>query len=166
MKDILNLLLYSNTLNFLIVVFLLAFLASKLNVKEKINTLRGEIKDYVEESINEKQKAQQDLEDINNKIKELPERIEKIQKSAENSIESIEAQIKEDIVEQKKDIDNNAVRLFNLETKKFKSKLISILSDKSIEIAKENALLQLAENHDLHNKYIDNAINELDRINL
>ena len=50
--------------------------------------------------------------------------------------------------------------------KKFKQKLTSVLSEKSVEIAKENAVNQLRENTELHNKYIDNAIEELDRISL
>ncbi len=166
MSDILQLLIQSNTLNFLIVLFLIIFLVVKLNLKQKIETLRGEIKDYVDASTNEKEQSDKDLEIIKKKVDKLPLVIEKIQKSTENSVKNLGEKIKNEIEEQKKDIENNAERIFNLETKKFKEKLTSLLSEKSVEIAKENALNQLAQNNDLHNKYIDNAIDELDRITL
>lgn len=166
MSDILQLLIQSNTLNFLIVLFLIIFLVVKLNLKQKIETLRIEIKDYVDASVNEKEQSDKNLEIIKKKVDKLPLVIEKIQKSTENSVKNLGEKIKNEIEEQKKDIENNAERIFNLETKKFKEKLTSLLSEKSVEIARENALNQLAQNNDLHNKYIDNAIDELDRITL
>ncbi len=166
MSDILQLLIQTNTLNFLIVLFLIIFLVMKLNLKEKIEVLRSEIKDYVDASTNEKEQSDKDLEIIKKKVDKLPLVIEKIQKSTENSVKNLGEKIKNEIEEQKKDIENNAERIFNLETKKFKEKLTSLLSEKSVEIARENALNQLNQNNDLHNKYIDNAIDEIDRITL
>lgn len=166
MSDILQLLIQTNTLNFLIVLFLIIFLVIKLNLKDKIEVLRSEIKDYVDASTNEKEQSDKDLEIIKKKVDKLPLVIEKIQKSTENSVKNLGEKIKNEIEEQKKDIENNAERIFNLETKKFKEKLTSLLSEKSVEIARENALNQLNQNNDLHNKYIDNAIDEIDRITL
>ena len=164
MSDIFNLLIHSNTLNFLIVLAILVFIVVKLNLKEKIEVLRDEIKTYVETSVNEKNLAEQNLSLIKEKIQRLPEEIEDIQKSTENSVKSIGEKIRADIEEQKQDISNSAERIFNLETKKFKQKLTSVLSEKSVEIARDNAISQLKENTELHSKYIDNAIDELDRI--
>lgn len=166
MSNILQLLIHSNTLNFIIVLAILIFLVIKLNLKEKIELLKEEIKDYVEASYKEKAKAEQDLAMIKEKIEELPKEIENIKESAENSVKSIGDKIRLEAVDKKQDIANNAERIFNLETKKFKQKLTTILSEKSVEIARENALNQLIANKDLHNKYIDTAIEELDRISL
>lgn len=166
MSNILQLLIHSNTLNFIIVLATLILLVVKLNLKDKIEFLKEEIKDYVESSYKEKAKAEEDLASIKEKIEELPKEIENIKESAENSVKSIGDKIKLEVVDKKQDIANNAERIFNLETKKFKQKLTAILSEKSVEIARENALNQLNENKDLHNKYIDTAIEELDRISL
>lgn len=166
MSNILQLLIHSNTLNFIIVLAILILLVVKLNLKDKIEFLKEEIKDYVESSYKEKAKAEEDLASIKNKIEELPKEIENIKESAENSVKSIGEKIRIEVVDKKQDIANNAERIFNLETKKFKQKLTTILSEKSVEIARENALNQLNENKDLHNKYIDTAIEELDRISL
>ncbi len=166
MDNILQLLIKSNTVNFLIVLALIIFLYVKLNISKKTDMIRDEIKDYVEASEQEKCNAEQELTEIKNKIKNLPEEIEDIEKSADNSVRNLGIKIRNEIEEQKKDIANNAERLFNFETKKFKSKLTKLLSEKSVEIAKENALRQLNEDKTLHSKYIDDAINELDRITL
>ena len=53
-----------------------------------------------------------------------------------------------------------------VETKKFKTELSNILSEHSIRIARENAVKQLEENPNLHDKYIEDAIGEIDRITL
>ena len=166
MSDIIHLLIHSNTLNFIIVLSIIVVLVVKLNLKAKIEVLRDEIKNYVDFSFNEKKFAEQNLSLINEKIQKLPEQIQNIEESIEKSVKSIGEKIKVDIEEQKQDLANTAERIFNLEMKKFKQKLTSVLSEKSVEIAKENAVNQLRENTELHNKYIDNAIEELDRISL
>ena len=153
-------------INFLIVLGIIIVLVVKLNLNGKIEVLRDEIKTYVDASVQEKEVAEQKLSSIKQKIEELPSQIKDIEIKTENSVKSIGEKIKADILEQKQDISNNAERIFNLEMKKFKQKLTSALSEKSIEIARENAVKQLNENNELHNKYIDNAIEELDRIRL
>lgn len=166
MSDIFHLLIQTNTLNFLIVLCLIIFLVIKLNLKDKMDNLSNEIKEYVEASSTEKEQSDKNLEIIKKKVDKLPLVIEKIQKSTENSVKNLGEKIKNEIAEQKQDIENNAERIFHLETKKFKEKLTALLSEKSVEIARENALNQLNQNIELHNKYIDNAIDELDRITL
>ena len=71
-----------------------------------------------------------------------------------------------EIEEKKKDIENNAKRILGLETKKFKSHLSGVLSQASIDLAKKNALEQLNNNRELHDRYINEAIDEIDRIGL
>lgn len=166
MSDIFNLLIHSNTFNFFIVLAIIVLIVIKLNLKEKIEVLRDEIKTYVEASVKEKDVAEKNLSLIKEKIQQLPTAIEDIEKSAKNSVKSLGEKIRADVKEQKQDIANSAERIFNLETKKFKQKLTSVLSEKAIEIARDNAINQLKENNELHNKYIDNAIDELDRISL
>ena len=166
MSDIFHLIIHSNLINFLIVLGIIIVLVVKLNLNGEIEVLRDEIKTYVDASVQEKEVAEQKLSSIKQKIEELPSQIKDIEIKTENSVKSIGEKIKADILEQKQDISNNAERIFNLEMKKFKQKLTSALSEKSIEIARENAVKQLNENNELHNKYIDSAIDELDGISL
>ena len=164
--DILNTLLQSNTFNFLIVLGVILFLLKKINIKAKINDMREQIKNYVEDSSNELNLAEKELNAVSEKLKNLPNETSEINISAKNNIENVTQQIEEEIQDKMHDIDNNAKRILNLEIKQFKSKLTGILTEKSIELAKENAMEQLKTNPQLHKNYIDEAINEIDRINL
>ncbi len=166
MNEFFDIIIKSNTLNFILVVVLVSVLFTVLKFKDKISKLRNEIKDYVENSVQEKETAQENLEKSKSKVEKLPLIIERIEKSAAHNVKNIEERIQHEIEEQKSDIDNNAKRLFNLESKKFNSKLIYLLSEKSIEIAEKNAISQLENNKELHNLYIDSAIEEIDKVNL
>ncbi len=164
--DFINFLIKSNTVNFIIVLLLIIVLVVKINVKSVIEKIRDEITDYVNASTDEKTSANLESEKIKGKIEKLPSLIDRIEKSAEHNVQNMAEKIKSEIIEQKKDIENNAKRLLDLETKKFNSKLINILSEKSVEIARENAISNLKDNRELHNFYIENAINEIDKVNL
>ena len=128
--------------------------------------MREQIKNYVEDSSNELNLAEKELNAVSEKLKNLPNETSEINISAKNNIENVTQRIEEEIQDKMHDIDNNAKRILNLEIKQFKSKLTGILTEKSIELAKENAMEQLKTNPQLHKNYIDEAINEIDRINL
>ena len=102
------------------------------------------------------------MSDIKEKVQKLPEEINNIEKSAKNSIDNLVLKSKENFEEKARDIDNNVKRIMDLETKKFKSKLTAILSEASIELARDNALKQLEKNREMHDKYIYEAIDEID----
>ncbi len=166
MTDIIQTLIQTNSLNFIIVLAVLIFILSKLNINEKINKLRDDIKSYVDNSTSEKALAQKELEETEEKIKHLPEETKLIETSAENNIKGLEQKIKKEIEDKKNDIKTSADRILNLEIKQFKAKLTSILSEKSVILAKDNAIEQLKNNRELHNKYIDEAIEEIGRVSL
>ena len=166
MNSIIHTLIQTNTINFIVVLAVLIFILSKLNVGTKINKIKEEIKEYVENSVAEKTIAEKELEAVEEKIKQLPKETKLIETSAENNIKGLEQKIKKEIEDKKNDIKTSADRILNLEIKQFKSKLTSILSEKSVILAKDNAIEQLKNNSELHNKYINEAIEEIGRISL
>lgn len=166
MNSIIHTLIQTNTINFIVVLAVLIFILSKLNVGTKINKIKEEIKEYVENSVSEKTIAEKELEAVEEKIKQLPKETKLIETSAENNIKGLEQKIKKEIEDKKNDIKTSADRILNLEIKQFKSKLTSILSEKSVILAKDNAIEQLKNNSELHNKYINEAIEEIGRISL
>ena len=64
MSNLFQTLIHSNTINFLIVLSLLLFLMSKLKIGNKIDLMRNEIKNFVDESTNEKNLAEKELDTI------------------------------------------------------------------------------------------------------
>ena len=166
MSNLFQTLIHSNTINFLIVLSLLLFLMSKLKIGNKIDLMRNEIKNFVDETTNEKNLAEKELENINNKIKNLPKEIQEIETSTQKHIEGFERRIKNELKDKMLDIKTSSDRILNLEIKQFKEKLTGLLSEASINLAKKNAIEQLENNRELHNKYIYEAIEEIDGINL
>lgn len=156
----------SNTLNFIIVLACLVWIILKLDIGSKLEDAKNLVKSYVNEAENEKLNAEKSLAEINLKVQKLPEEIKEIERSVKNSIDSLASKSKKDIEEKIRDIDNNVSRIMDLETKKFKSKLTSILSEASVNLAKDNALKQLENNREMHDKYIYEAIDEIDGMNL
>jgi F0F1-type ATP synthase membrane subunit b/b' len=161
-----HLILESNLINFIVVFVIMAFIIKKINVGDKIENVRKTIKSYVDESSNEKEAAEKELSQIQAKIEHLQDDIKDIETTAQNNIKGFENKIQEEIYEKKKDIDKNAERILNLETKNFKDKLSSVLSEASINLARKNAIEQLKNNRELHNKYINEALEGIDKINL
>ena len=82
MADIWQIIVQSNTLNFLIVLAVVLFIVFKLDIKSKLETIKEEIKVYVDSSSKEKEAAEQDLEEIKERIRHLPEEIADIKQSA------------------------------------------------------------------------------------
>ncbi len=164
--DIINLIIKTNTLNFLIVLAVIIFLILKLNLGQKLDNLKSEITNYVNVSEDEKKQAEMALSEINAKITHLPDEISKIDKSAKNSVLSLEKKMERTLKEQVQDIDNNSNRIMKLETKKFKQNLAFKLSEVSVNLAKDNAVRQLNNNRELHDKYIYEAIAQIDGADL
>ena len=166
MADIWQTIVQSNTFNFAIVLAVVLYIISKLDVKSKIEHLRNEIKSYVDRSTEEKEDAEKSLDEIKQKLEHLPDEIEDIKVSAQNNIDGIAKRIEFEIADKKKDIENNANRILNLEIKTFKEKLTGRLSQASVDLSRKNAIEQLQNNRELHNKYIYDAIDEIDRLSL
>lgn len=161
-----NLILESNLINFIVVFVIMAFIIKKINVGDKVENVRKTIESYVDEASNEKAAAEKELSQIQAKIEHLQDDIKDIEATAQNNIKGFENKIQEEIYEKKKDIDKNAERILNLETKNFKDKLSSVLSEASINLARKNAIEQLKNNRELHNKYINEALEGIEKINL
>lgn len=161
-----HLILESNLINFIAVFLVMAFIVKKINVGDKIEVVRKTIKSYVDESTEEKEIAEKELSKIQAKIEHLQDDIKDIENTAQNNIKGFENKIQEEIFEKKKDMDKNAQRILSLETKNFKDKLSSVLSEASINLARKNAIEQLKNNRELHNKYINEALEGIDKINL
>lgn len=166
MTDLLELIAKSNIINFIIVLVLLVWLSSKINLKVKTTELSLQIKNYVKEAETEKENSLQKLNTIEAEIVKLPQNIKDIELSAEKNLQGINKRISKEIDEKKSDLLNNEKRILGLERKKFNEKLTTVLTETSIDLARKNAIEQLENNRELHDKYIYEAINEIDGVNL
>lgn len=170
MKEVIEIILYSNIINLALILFvmLIAFTRTKFGKEfsNVINDIPNKIANYVNSSIAEKENSLKKLDNVNKQIENLPNEIQDINQSADNNIKNLGVKFQNEIEQKKKDIEDSGKRILNLETKKFQQKLTGIISEVSIKLAKENAEKQLNNNRNLHNKYIDKAIDGIDGINL
>lgn len=166
MTDIFNTLLTSNTLNFLVVAAIIIYLCFKLNVVKSIENLRSDIKSFVDESDKEKNDAENSLSAAEKNVEKLPSDIDAIKSDTQRSVINLSEKYSTDTEKQKFDIYNNSQRILNLEIKDFKKKLSDLVSLKSVEKARQNAINQLKHNKELHDLYIQNAIKEIEGADL
>lgn len=146
-------------------VVLFAVVLWKIDVKKAFVTMREEIKKVVEKSENEKKLALTELEHTKEDLQKLPQELEKIiddaKKSAVNIAKDLEAKGNDEI----KKLEHQAEKAFKFEEKKFYELLASMTSNAAVDLARENVISELSQKSELHNKFIDDALNELDRVN-
>lgn len=170
MKEFIDYILFSNVINFAIIVALFIVVFTKTNFGKQmisvVNDIPKKIENIVSSSIDEKENSLKKLDNVNEQLKHLPDEIKDINQSADNNIKNLAVKFQNEIEQKKQDIEVNGKRILNLETKKFQQKLTGIISEVSVKLAKENAEVQFKNNPNLHNKYIENAINGIDEISL
>ncbi len=165
MKELFSTLLYSNTLNFLLMVVLFAVVLWKLDAKKAFINMREEIKKVVEKSENEKKLALTELEHTKKDLENLPEELEKIISDAKVSAVNIGKDIETKGDEEIKKIQHQAKKAIKFEEKRFYELLASMTSNAAVDLARDNVISELSQSSELHNKFIDDALNELDRGN-
>lgn len=146
-------------------VALFAVVLWKIDVKKTFETMRDEIKKVVEKSENEKKLALTELEHTKEDLKELPKELEKIISDARISAVNIAKDIEVKGNEEIKKIEHLAQKSIKFEEKKFHELLASMTSNAAVDLARENVISELSQKAELHNKFIDDALNELDRVN-
>ncbi len=146
-------------------VALFAVVLWKIDAKKAFETMRDEIKKVVEKSENEKKLALIELEHTKDDLKKLPKELDKIiddaKKSAVNIAKDIEVKGNEEI----KKIQLLGRKSIKFEEKRFHERLASMTSNAAVDLARENVISELSQKAELHNKFIDDALNELDRVN-
>lgn len=156
----------SNTFNFAILVIIFAIAASKLNLGEKIEHIKNEIIKSIENAKSEKenavkllQKAQSDVANLDN---EVQERLEKAELQAKNTAR----QILDAAGEKAARYEVGISRAIEAEEKTAAASLSMQTAKASVELAKEHIKQTLNIKPELHAKFINEGIDELDRIKL
>ena len=146
-------------------VALFAVVLWKIDAKKAFANMREEIKKVVEKSENEKKLALTELEHTKEDLENLPSELEKIisdaKKSAVNIGKDIEAKGNEEI----KKLEHQAEKAYKFEEKRFYELLASMTSNAAVDLARDNVISELSQNSELHNKFIDDALKDLDRVN-
>ena len=161
--DIYNLILHSNTLNFAIFLTILILIFKKVDISSILENMCNKIRKNIEDSENDKNNAQKNKSEAVKSVKNTENEIENINLVAIDKARILKEQTEQDTNSKITAIKNNAERIINFEEKTITSILISNIGLKSVEKAKEHLIKEIRENKELHSKFINDSIEELNK---
>ena len=150
-----NIIVESNTFNFAVLLLIFAILYKKLNISNTVEKIKQDVINTINNAKTEKENAKNKLMEAEKSIEHIDEEIK--QKLSEASIkgDDIAKQILANTNEKVDLIEKNISRVISAEEKTL---------DASIELAKQHIKSLLKDNMDLHNKFIDESIDSIDRV--
>lgn len=154
----------TNTFNFLIFAAIIIWIFKKINAKAIIDSLHAKVVETIETAKKTKEEAHGHLKEVEKSVENLPEVLNSILQDASKSAEVIEKKLLEDAQKQVEHIRVNAEKVIEAEEKMLTSKLTKKASKASVELAKSHIQTALEKNPQLHEKYINDSIEELDRL--
>lgn len=165
LSHIWNHIVESNTLNFIIFVGLFALIFKKININGIIASVHSKIIKVLDEADKERVEALEKLTNAEKAVENLAEDLKLIVKDAEKSAEIISNKIMDEAKSQVGTIEANATKIIEAEEKQLIAKLTKSTSFASVETAQKHIQNVLAQTPTLHEKYINESIEELDRLN-
>lgn len=163
--NIWNIIVMSNTFNFVVFVLILAFVAKKANIGGAISALQAKIIKLIDDAKKEHAEATNKLKNAEKEVENLPKELEEIVSDAKKSAAVISEKILAEAEKQIESIEQNAKKVIDAEEKMLIAKLAKSTSQASVEAAKNHIQNVLVETPTLHEKYINESIDELDRLN-
>jgi len=159
-----QLIVRSNTLNFLFFAGFIAYFLVKIDIKNLIKKLQADIVDSVEKSKLAKTNAIDELEKAKISAASIPAEIEKILVDAQKNADLISKKILEDARVQVEKIEQNTQKLIEADERSIMSDLVSRVSKEAVLLAETRLTEALTNDRQLHDKFIDNSLKELDRL--
>lgn len=164
--SILKFIITSNTLNFVIMVLLLAYLVKRFALSAAFDKSIESVKSSIAKSDDEKKNSQVLLRKAEDLMQKLPEDIKTMEDNTKAKVEVFKDKIEKDTTKSISNINNNINRVVSIEEKKISNLLTNDASQASVDAARQHIIRMLNENPDLHSKFIQNSLDELDRISL
>lgn len=156
----------SNTINFLIMAYILYWIVKKIDIKSMFEKSVNSIQNSIKQSETEKENSKNLLQDAKNTMDKLPKQIEEIEKFNEQKTETFKKQLEESSDAAIKNISKNIEKVFAIEEKKISNEITSETVSDSIEQSKQNIIEMLKNKPELHYKFIEKSLDELDRVQL
>lgn len=164
-SNIWNTIVYSNTFNFIVFVLILAWVFKKIDIKGIISSLQAKIIKIIEDAKREHEEATNKLQNAERSVENLPQVLDGILTDAKVSAEVIGDKIMAEAKKQLESIESNATKVIAAEEKMLISKLTKSTSQASVKVAESHIKDVLQQTPSLHEKYINESIEELDRLN-
>lgn len=156
-----KLIVESNTFNFAVLLLIFAVLFKKLNISDTVEKIKQNIIKSIEDAKLEREQAKQKLTEAQNSVVHVEEEIKERLQDAEIRAKGLAKQIQNETSLKVKLIEKNIERVIEAEEKTLSSQMSDKALKSAISLAKEHITKTLAENPDLHNKFIEESIGEI-----
>jgi len=169
MQDIISILkslAESNTVNFVIMVILLGVIIQKMHLGSMFEKSSNAIHDNIEKSERSKRKSLETLASSQKQMERLPEDIAALEQTSESKIKAFEDKIKSNTQKTIFDLNQSINRVMEIEEKKISNFITEKASQDSINLAKNKIIDILNQNPDLHNQFIQQSLDELDKVKI
>jgi F0F1-type ATP synthase membrane subunit b/b' len=153
-----------NVFNFVIFVALFVWLFQKIHIGSLIASIQQRIVALLDETKKNKEASVLELKKANCAIANISAEMDEIIEEAQKSAKVISLKITDEAKQQVLSIAHNSKKIIEAEEKKLISKLTKNASTASVKVAEKQIEKALIENPALHEKYINESIEELDRL--
>lgn len=157
---IMDTILYSNVVNFLIVVAFIVWAMKKANLAALLAQKQAEIAEMIKNAVDERQIKQNHLMVTKNKVANVEQETAKIIEEGRQVAENISESIREDAHKQAEDMHNKSAVSLENEKQLVSGEVMAKITGAAFYIAEEHIKKSIDER--LHKKYIDDFINNLD----
>jgi F0F1-type ATP synthase membrane subunit b/b' len=165
-ETVLDYIARTNLFNFIIFAGIIVYLFIKLDVIGGLNKGAKGVAEKIEESKTAKEESETKLQTIEDKVSHLEDEVNEIIKQSEENAKIVGEQIITDTDKSVENIKSNAIKLVENKTAILKNDIMRRASLASVEVAKDHIINELNNNYDLHNKLIDESIEEINRVEL
>ena len=166
MTNFASYILHSNIINFTIMLCILYFIVKKVNLGKNFDSSIAGIEDGIKKSDKEKAKSKKVLKEAKKLIDGLPQDIQILEQNSTDKIKVFKEKIDENTQKTIFEIEKNVERAISIEEKKISNIMTEKTSNYSLDMAKQQILEQLVANPELHNQFILNSLDELDKVKL
>jgi F-type H+-transporting ATPase subunit b len=152
----------SNVLNFITVVFILVWLINRFRVFSVISDKQKAINIHIKQSEESKIEAEVKLKEALEKVKNTDVDVAQISKNAQEVAKTLSEKIVEDAHAESENIHSKSIKAAEAEKNTAIGDLTKQTTQAAFIIAGEH--IKQAIDHEMHKKYIDEFINNLDKM--
>lgn len=154
----------SNAVTFLIIISFFGFIAYKTKLLQKLQNGVDKIKESIDNSDAARENSAKELEETSKEVANVEGEIQEIIDNSENNTENQKQKIENETTQQIEYIKESTKKTISAKERE----IISGLSKKtilaSLELARRHVIKLLEQNPDYHQKFIQESIEELDRL--
>lgn len=161
-----NTIVQTNTFNFIVMAIILSVILKKVNIASVIDKSIQNVVETIEKSKTEKLSARKKLDEANELIKNLESDISSQLSLAEEQGQQLHDNIISDTENKIININANIQRVVEAEEQTLSAALTRKTAAEAVNIAQNHIKNVLNRSPELHDKYICESIEELDRIEL